>query len=160
MTVYYQFGSKAGLLEALFDDLGGRHFRSRLPNVLSQPEPLDGLAGLIDAFCSFWSAERLVTRRIRGMAALDADFEESIRGRDERRRQLLRVVLGRIAEKYGRPSTESFDEAVDVLYALTRFETFDSLAGDARTAEEVASLIHGLARLVLGFVEAASSDGR
>jgi len=159
MTVYYQFGSKMGLLEALFDDLGGRHFQTRLPVVMSKPESLDALAELIDAFFSFWSAERLVIRRIRGMGALDPDFEETLSGRDERRRQLLRTVLGRITEKYGKPSPESFAETVDVLYALTSFATFDTLAGDAGTAEEVAPLVRRLARLVLG-LDGASSDGR
>src|SRR5438093_7114848 len=113
MTVYYQFGSKAGLLEALFDELGGRHFYSELPRVMSQADPLQALSGLVEVFFKFWSSERLVTRRIRGMAALDPDFEESIRGRDERRRLLLRTVLGRIAQKYGRPSSEAFEQTVD-----------------------------------------------
>ncbi len=159
MTVYYQFGSRVGLLEALFDTLGGRHFRSRLPNVMSEPEPLDSLAGLIDAFSTFWSAERLVTRRIRGMAALDLDFEGSIRSRDERRRQILRAVLGRISQKHGKPAEGSFEDALDVLFALTSFATFDTLAGDARTPEDVALLVQRLARLALGIDGAASSDG-
>jgi AcrR family transcriptional regulator len=158
MTVYYQFGSKSGLLEALFDSLGGPHFRNELPGVMSHPEPLGALDALIEAFLSFWSAERLVTRRIRGMAALDPDFEKTIRGRDERRRQLLRMVLGRIAEKYGKPSVESFDETVDVLYALTSFATFDTLAGEKGTAPDLSPLVQRFARLVLG-VDEASSDG-
>ena len=93
------------------------------------------------------------------MAALDRDFEESIRGRDERRRQLLRITLGRMAEKYGKPSRTSFEETVDVLYALTSFATFDTLAGERGTVEEVADLVKRLAHVVLGF-EAVSSDGR
>src|SRR5207249_3129421 len=92
MTVYYQFGSKAGLLEALFDELGGRYFRSELPLVMSQDEPLQALADLIEVFLTFWASERLVTRRIRGMAALDSDFEESLRGRDKRRKPSPKCV--------------------------------------------------------------------
>jgi AcrR family transcriptional regulator len=158
MTVYYQFGSKPGLLEALFDDLGGRHFQTRLPVVMSKSEPLDALAELIEVFFGFWSAERLVIRRIRGMGALDPDFEESLRGRDERRRQLLRTVLGRTTDKYGRPSLESFDETLAVLYALTSFVTFDTLADDKGTGAEVAPLVLRLARRVIGFDD-APSDG-
>jgi len=159
MTVYYQFGSKLGLLEALFDDLGGRHFKSQLPRVMSQPEPLEALDELVDVFCHFWTSDRIVIRRIRGMGVLDPDFEEGLRARDERRRQLLRTVLGRIAEEYGKPSEQSFDETVDVLYALTKFETFDSLAGDTRGPEEVAALVHRVARLVIGIGD-SPSDGR
>jgi len=159
MTVYYQFGSKVGLLEGLFDSLGGPHFRSELPRVMSHADPLAALADLIDVFFRFWSAERLVTRRIRGMAALDPDFEKSIRGRDERRRQVLRMVLGRVAEKHGKPTVDSFEETVDVLYALTSFATFDTLADDTDAVNKPVLVIQRLARLALG-IEDESSDGR
>jgi AcrR family transcriptional regulator len=158
MTVYYQFGSKSGLLEALFDSLGGPHFRSELPAVMSESDPVVALARLIDVFCRFWAAERLVTRRIRGMAALDTEFEESIRGRDERRRQLLRIVLGRIAAQHGRPSPDSFEETVRLFYAITSFATFDTLAGESGTANDVTPLVQRLARLVLGIEDASDSS--
>src|SRR2546425_92225 len=135
MTVYYQFGSKAGLLEALFDGLGGRYFRSELPRFMSQGEPLQALADLIELFLTFWSAERLVTRRIRGMAALDSEFEQSLRGRDERRKLLLRTILSRITQKYRKPSSEVVEQSVDLLYALTSFATFDAMAGDDGKAD-------------------------
>jgi len=156
MTVYYQFGSKAGLLEALFDELGGRYFRSELPLVMSQDEPLQALADLIELFLTFWSAERLVTRRIRGMAALDSEFEESLRGRDERRKLLLRTILSRITQKYGKPSSEVFEQSVDLLYALTSFATFDAMAGDDGKAADVVPLVQRLARLAL---DLDSDDG-
>jgi len=158
MTVYYQFASKAGLLEALFDQLGGRHFQTELPRVMSQDEPLEALGDLIQVFLTFWSSERLVTRRIRGMAALDSDFEESLRGRDERRRLLLRTVLARVAQKYGKPSGETFDQSVDLLYGLTSFAMFDSMAGDDGKAEEVTPLVQRLARLAIDLGETLS-DG-
>jgi AcrR family transcriptional regulator len=63
MTVYYQFGSKAGLLEALFDQLATT---GRLPQgavaALNQPDPLDALAGYVAAFAGFWAAGRLADR--------------------------------------------------------------------------------------------------
>src|SRR5579883_3637314 len=43
MTVYYQFDSKVGLLEALFDDLASRGGMERMPEAFHQPEPLDAL---------------------------------------------------------------------------------------------------------------------
>jgi AcrR family transcriptional regulator len=158
MTVYYQFGSKAGLLEALFDELGGRHFQSELPRVMSQADPLQALSGLLEVFFKFWSSERLVTRRIRGMAALDPDFEESIRGRDERRRLLLRTVLARIAQKYGKPSSEAFEQTVDLLYGLTSFAMFDTMSADDGKAEDVAPQVQRLARLALDVWDSSSDE--
>jgi AcrR family transcriptional regulator len=158
MTVYYQFGSKAGLLEALFDELGGRYFRDELPRVMSQAEPLDALGGLIEVFYRFWAAHRVVVRRIRAMAALDAEFDQSIRGRDERRRLLLQTVLERMTEKYRKPPREASETTADALYALTSFAMYDTLAGENGEAEDVTRLVSRLARLALGMGETLS-DG-
>jgi AcrR family transcriptional regulator len=157
MTVYYQFGSKRGLLEALFDNLAARGGMERLAGAFARPDPLEALAEFIAAFGRFWSSDRLVLRRLRGMASLDPDFEEGVRARDERRRGGLRVLLGRLAEQYGRPAPESLDEAVDLLHTLTSFETFDTLAGPARSPEEVVPLVQRLARAAIG-LDAQSAE--
>src|SRR5438105_9369308 len=70
MTVYYQFGSKIGLLEALSDSLAARGGMKQLANAFRRPEPLDALNEYITVFGHFWNAERLVTRRLRALAAL------------------------------------------------------------------------------------------
>lgn len=158
MTVYYQFGSKVGLLEALFDELGGRYFRSALPRVMSQDKPLEALANLIEVFLTFWASERLVTRRIRGMAALDPDFEDSIHGRDERRRLLIRTVIERIAERHGTPHEEAFDATVDAVYALTSFAMFDAMARDDMDVAQLTPLVQRLARLTLDMGETPSDE--
>src|SRR5579872_5055175 len=70
MTVYYQFGSKVGLLEALSDDLAARGGMERLAEAFRQPDALQALDAFIAVFGRFWSADRLATRRLRGLAAL------------------------------------------------------------------------------------------
>src|SRR5919197_147205 len=133
MTVYYQFGSKLGLLEALFDALAARgQVGERLPAAFQRPDPVEALAEFIAAFGYFWASDRLVLRRLRGLAALDPDFEQGVRARDAWRREGLRVLVRRLVEQYGRPAAEMFDEAVDILHTLSSFETFDSLAGPTR----------------------------
>lgn len=98
MTVYYQFNSKRGLLEALFDDLANRSLVERLIPALQTPEPLAALRGLVEAFAGFWAAERVVMRRVRSLAALDPEVEEGVRARDERRRGHLQRILARLAD--------------------------------------------------------------
>jgi AcrR family transcriptional regulator len=149
MTVYYQFGSKIGLLEALCDSLAAQGGMEQLATAFRQPDPLDALAEYIAVFGRFWNSDRLVTRRLRGLAALDSDFEQVIRARDERRRQGLSVIARRLVEKHGRPAPEAFDETVNILYTLTSFETFDALAGPIRSLEEVAPVVQRLARAAL-----------
>jgi AcrR family transcriptional regulator len=151
MTVYYQFGSKLRLLEALFDHLAARgQLVERLPAAFKGPDPAEGLAMFIAAFAHFWASDRLVLRRLRGLAALDPDFEQGVRARDARRREGLRVLVQRLAQQQGRPVQGLLDEAVDVLHTLTSFETFDTLAGPARSPEEVVPLVQRLARAALG----------
>ncbi len=150
MTVYHQFGSKVGLLEALSDSLAARGGMEQLANAFRQPDPLDALDEYITVFGRFWQSDRLVTRRLRALSALDPDFEQVVRARDERRREGLRVIVHRLVEKYGRPAPETFDEAVNVLYTLISFECFDTLAGPSRSIEEVSPVVQGLARAALG----------
>jgi AcrR family transcriptional regulator len=150
MTVYYQFGSKVGLLEALCDSLAARGGMEQLAGAFRQPAPLDALAEFVAVFGRFWGSDRLVTRRLHGLAALDPDFEQVLLARQGRRREGLGVLVRRLAEQHGRPAPEALEEAVDVLHTLTSFESFDSLAGPTRSPEQVVPLVQRLVRAALG----------
>ncbi|WP_020472661.1 TetR/AcrR family transcriptional regulator [Zavarzinella formosa] len=149
MTVYNQFGSKTGLLEALFDDLAARGLIDRLRAAFGQPEPRDALTELIGAFGNFWETDRLVIRRIRGLSLIDADISQTVRVREEYRREGFRTVVGRITEKHGKPLPEAVGEVVNVLHTLTSFETFDHLAGETRSPLAVVPLVCRLALAAL-----------
>src|SRR5438876_585864 len=60
MTVYYQFGSKLGLLEALFDDLAARGQMQQLAAAFQQPDALVGLAEYIAVFSQAHQRIRLL----------------------------------------------------------------------------------------------------
>ncbi len=150
MTVYHQFGSKLGLLEALCDGLAASGGMEEIASAFRQPEPLAVLNQYISIFGRFWEVDRLVMRRLRALAALDPDFEQVIRTRDEWRRKGVRAIAQRIVEKQSPALSEGFDGAVDVLFTLTSFETFDTLAGVSRSVEEVVPMVQHLARAALG----------
>lgn len=149
MTIYHQFGSKKGLLEALCDALAASGGMDQLASAFRTPDPLDALNQYLLVFSRFWDADRLVTRRLRALAALDPDFEQVIRARDERRRQGVRVISQRLMEQQALAPDASLDEIVDLLFTLSSFETFDTLAGPARGLQEVAPLVWRLARAAL-----------
>jgi AcrR family transcriptional regulator len=158
MTVYNQFGSKMGLLEALFDDLAARGLVARLRAAFGRPEPGEALDEPVAAFAGFWHSDRVVIRRVRGLAALDPDFEQAVRARDERRREALRTILGRLAEGCHRAAPPGpREEVIDILHTLTSFETFDNLAGTTRSPEDVVPLVCRLTHAVLGLGEGASA---
>lgn len=150
MTIYHQFGSKIGLLEALCDSLAFSGGMEQLATAFRRAEPIDALDAFIAIFARFWNSDRLVMRRLRGLAALDADFEQVIRARDEGRRRGLRVLAGRIAVQYGHPTPETLDETINALYTLTSFEFFDTLAGSTQSIEEVVPVVRRLARAAVG----------
>src|SRR6202011_5201109 len=110
------------------DDLAARGLVERRRAAFGRPEPGEALADLIAAFGSFWHSDRIVIRRIRGLAAIDVDFEQAVRARDERRREGVRTIVGRLAKKYNKPSPDAREEVIDILHTLTSFETFDNLA--------------------------------
>jgi AcrR family transcriptional regulator len=150
MTVYHQFASKQGLLEALFDSLAATGGMTHMPAVFQRKMPLEAIDGFVATLAHFWTAHRLVLRRLHGLAAIDPAFESAWRTRQGWRREGLTVLVRRLAKQSGRPRGDAIAEAVDVLFALTSFPTFDMLAGETRTPDDVAPIVQRLARATLG----------
>jgi AcrR family transcriptional regulator len=153
MTVYHQFGSKQRLLEALFDSLAASGGMGRLASAFRRPDALDALDAFITTFGRFWSADRLVYRRLHALGAIDPELGPALRAREEWRRRGLEVLVKRLRKQFGRPTAKGAARAVDVLYTLTSFETFDTLAGEVREPADVTPEIRRLARAALGVDE-------
>jgi AcrR family transcriptional regulator len=149
MTVYYQFGSKIGLLEAICDSLAANGGMDQLAAAFRQADAREALAEYIRVFSQFWDSDRLIARRLRGLASLDQEFEQVIRARDQRRRKGVGVIVQRLAEQLGRPAPEAIEQTVEILFTLTSFETFDTLAGPERSCVDVAPLIQRLAAMAI-----------
>ena len=156
-TVYYQFDSKAGLLEALFDDLAECGQLAELAAAFTDPDPEAGLRHFVGCFGRFWASDRLVLRRIRAIAALDPDVGPLIASRDERRRHGLQVLIGRLGGAESEDaqgaagSGRDVDKLVSVIHTLTSFETFDALAGPNQEPDQVIPVVADLVlRVVAG----------
>jgi AcrR family transcriptional regulator len=136
-TVHNLFGTKSGVLEALFDQIALDGGMERMRFVMQQSDPELMLTSFVETFCEFWKQDRLLIRRIHGIAAIDPEFGAVVEARNRRRQH----AAGRVIERLGR--TESQDRAA--LYAMTSFEFFDSLAescGDVEAAgREVLELV-------------------
>jgi AcrR family transcriptional regulator len=146
-TVYYQFGSKAGLLEALCDYLAELGGMSGLAEAFTEPDPRQALRRFVACFGQLWAADRPAMRRLRALAQLDPDVGAVIAARDQRRHQGLTVLAGRLA---GTSLTAAeADRAVRVLVTLTSFETFDTLAGPDRDITAAGSDIVWLCEVAL-----------
>ena len=137
MTVYYQFSSRAGLLEALFDRRAAT-LVTRLPLAFRAEEPREGIALLVSAFCAFWSEDHTGMRRLLAAAGQDPEIEASIRARHERRRTALAALVGRmdVADPKG---------LIDLLFAMTGPGVWADLAATGRPPAEVEALLQATA---------------
>jgi AcrR family transcriptional regulator len=150
LTIYYQFKSRPGLLEALYDELANRGNLRRIGEVFHEPDVSVALEKLVRIFVGFWSSDPVVIRRLRGMAALDAEMASGLRARDARRQHIARELLGRLSGKR-RLISEELNLAVDVLSMLTGFETYDALARAGHGDKEIIEIVIKLARVASGF---------
>jgi len=147
MTVYYQFGSRAGLLEAILDDLAGRGGMEQVPQAMQAPSAAEALSALITTFVGFWASQRLLLRRLRAMAVLDPELTGVFR--DARRRNMLAVIAAR-ARSEGAPGD---DDLVDLLTVMTSFETYDALARGDNDDQRVLNLLQQAAATMMSGLE-------
>jgi AcrR family transcriptional regulator len=152
LTVYYQFDSKTGLLEALYNYIARRGNMEQLAGVFRQGgDPIKTLHDFILVFAQFWASDREVIRRLHALGAIDDEIGEGLRARNERRRKGLLVILERYCNVYPPLTPLPLPVAIDTLHMLTSFETFDALAGSGRAFEEVVEIIRNMAHHAIGF---------
>jgi AcrR family transcriptional regulator len=151
MTVYHQFGSKTGLIEAVFDSLAiVRRGVQRLVAALALADPAETLDVFVRTFAEVWQEDRLVIKRLAGLAALDPEFASVWHARENRRREGMRQIATRVAAARGRKGALDVEAATAALYAILSPEGFEAMAGPGRTFGDVEPLVHQLARKSLG----------
>ena len=145
-TIYYQFETKIGLIEAVCDALAEDGQMSELASAFMNPDPIEALTIFIACFARFWNSDRLVMRRLRSLARLEQEVGAVISARDERRSSGLVVLVGRLSDQHFLAVEP--DRAVQILFTLTSFETFDSLAADNLSMTEVEGEILAMAEVI------------
>lgn len=145
-TIYYQFETKIGLIEAVCDALAEDGQMSELASAFMNPDPIEALTIFIACFARFWNSDQLVMRRLRSLARLEQEVGAVISARDERRSSGLVVLVGRLSDQHFLAVEP--DRAVQILFTLTSFETFDSLAADNLSMTEVEGEILAMAEVI------------
>jgi AcrR family transcriptional regulator len=148
-TIYNLFGSRSGLLEALFDQLAISGGMERMRSVMQQTDPESALSDFVDVFCGFWSKDRLLIRRIHGIAAIDPELGAAVEARNRRRQgAAARIVNLLDATDAARTAEKASDRAI-TLWALTSFEFFDALAEASGSLEEAKRMVYEQVRKAL-----------
>ena len=132
LTVYNQFGSRRGLLEAVFDDIARQGGLHEIADAMAMPDPLKALDRVVEIFCGFWAGDAAIGRLHEAMAT-DPEFAEALLERNERRRKLVGMLVGRVAAQTA--SRRAREDAVDMIFALTSYPMFAMLNRGRPTSE-------------------------
>lgn len=142
-TIHNLFGTKAAVIEALFDVLALGGGLEKMREVMTQPTADAMLEHFVAVFCSFWASDRVLFRRIHGIGAIDPVFGEVLESRNRRRLMAATRIAGLSGIRDG------VDQAAATLAALTSFEFYDALVGDSMNQDQAAVTILTLARDLL-----------
>jgi len=154
-TLHNLFGTKAGLLEALFDQLALAGGMDRMRVVMQTIDADALLPAFVKVFTDFWSKDRLFIRRIHGIAAIDPELGVAVEARNRRRQMAAARVVERLSRGKGARTDTRADLKHDAanqvrqaaaLYALTSFEFFDALAQSVGTVQHAADLVLALVK--------------
>jgi AcrR family transcriptional regulator len=142
-TVHNLFGTKIGVLEALFDQLALNGGMERMRTVMQQSDPEAMLSGFVEVFTDFWAKDRLLIRRIHGIAAMDPEFGSAVEARNRRRL----VAATRIVERLSGPSTNHEQtKKIAALWALTSFEFFDTVTESCGNTNDASGIVLDLVK--------------
>ena len=146
-TVYNQFRSRLGLLEAVCDDIALQGGIRDIDDIIADPDPLRSLGRYVAAFVKLYGTDRVLFRRLFAMASLDAEFGAVLRDRSDRRRTRLRHIVHRIHEQRadGPVSRSAIDDQVLLLKALLGFEVFDTMLEAGQSARKITRQLQELA---------------
>jgi len=145
LTVYNQFGSRRGLLEAVFDEIARKGGLHQIADAMAMADPRAALDRLVEIFCSFWNRDVAIGRLHEAMAT-DPEFASALVERNERRRKGLAVLVERIAGKAA--TRRARQDAVDTIFALTSYAMF-AMLGPGRSADNACRLVQSACRAAL-----------
>jgi AcrR family transcriptional regulator len=150
-TVYLIFGSRAGLFDALGDDLYDRAGRERLLEAVSHPDAREHMRGGLRSGAEMFAAYADVFRALFSMAKLD---EEAVGGAVARREKVRARGMTRVARRLHeqdalRPDV-TVQQAAHVMWLLASFDAFDQLyTGRGLSVDEVVELLVATAERTL-----------
>lgn len=143
-TVYLAFGSRAGLFDALTEDLWWQRAGfAQVVDAVADPDAREHLRGGIVGGVRVFAAHRDVFRALFSMAELDADAVGGAISRiEENRAGGMAHLARRLAEQDLLRAEVPVGRAADLLWLLTSFDSFDQLyTGRKLSTEDTAELL-------------------
>jgi AcrR family transcriptional regulator len=142
-TIYRVFGSRAGLFDAVAEDMWNQAGFDRLVQAVAHPDAREHLRGALSAGVDIFAALRDVARALFAMTALDQDtVGGAIRRIEENRAGGNAYLARRLAEQRMLRGDVGVEQATDVLWMLSSFECFDLLyTGRQLTVDQTTGIL-------------------
>jgi AcrR family transcriptional regulator len=142
-TVYLVFGPRAGLFDALSDELLHGPGWEQLTASVRLPDAREGMRGALDAGVRMYAPHRDVLRVLVSLAHLDP---EAVGGTFHRREAARARGIGRLSRRLAQQGHlrdgVTANAAADVIWLLAGFDAFDELyTGRRMGADRVAKTL-------------------
>lgn len=129
VTIYRQFGSKLGLLDAVAEALARRTgLVARVDAAVADPDPVAAFRALVTEICRFWASDPALLRRFVTLGAVDPRAADVIAERDRWRQDHVTAVVRRLVEEDRILAPFDATRAAALVAAFTSFPTYDDLA--------------------------------
>jgi AcrR family transcriptional regulator len=146
-TVYAIFGSRAGLFDAVAADVLEREHYERLLDAKHEPDAREHMRVGFRTGTEMLAADRDIVRALFSMAQLEERaVGDAVRKREESRAAGMTRLARRLSEQDLLRPDVSVEEAEQILWVLTSFDSFDLLyTGRGLSTEAVADLLFATA---------------
>jgi AcrR family transcriptional regulator len=149
-TVYAIFGSREGLMIALAEDLLDRGGFARIGQALRGPDVVRAFDVSMDVAMELYSQEHAVSQALLSLSAVDRDASSAAARLNFGRREGMRKLAERMQAQGVLRDDVTVEEAADVLWLITSFETFDQLYRDrGLTPQQVGERLMAITRRTL-----------
>ena len=128
VTIYRQFGSKLGLLQAVADDLTERgQAAERLGAAVAIPGAPAAIRSLVSELCQFWATDPPLFRRMVSLAAVDPEARQVIETREQWRFDGISNLVSRLASEDRLRAPFGENQAAATIAAVTSFPACDQI---------------------------------
>jgi len=149
-TVYTIFGSREGLMVAVAEDLLERGGFARIGQALRGPDVVRAFEVSMDVAMELYSQEQEVAWALLSLAAVDRDASSAAARLNFGRREGMRKIAQRMRDQGVLRDDVTVNEAADVLWLITSFETFGQLyRGRSLTPQQVGERLMAITRRTL-----------
>ena len=129
-TIYVQFGSKSGVLQAVAEQIEHAALDQLIPTLLQASSPVEALLMGLERVVSFYEHDAQVLRNLHAQTVYDASYATVWRDKQQEIWHNTRRLVEWLDREGWLAAVWSVKEATDWLWAAISFESYNQLVGE------------------------------